>query len=263
MKIGFIGCGNMGGALASAVASAAENESDILLFDKDLSKAEQLAKKISATVSSGEDIAAECDLVFLGVKPNVLEKALEPLKGIFSKRSNFALVSMAAGVKIEKLAELSETDSIIRIMPNTPVSVGAGVVLYTVTEKAERFESGFLSALENAGVCIKMQEELIDAGCAVSGCGPAFVYLFIESLADGGVNCGLSRKDAMQLAANTVMGAAEMVLQKNEHPAKLKDDVCSPGGSTIAGVTALEKGAFRGTVQECVLKAFEKTKQLG
>lgn len=108
-----------------------------------------------------------------------------------------------------------------------------------------------------------MQEELIDAGCAVSGCGPAFVYLFIESLADGGVNCGLSRKDAMQLAANTVMGAAEMVLQKNEHPAKLKDDVCSPGGSTIAGVTALEKGAFRGTVQECVLKAFEKTKQLG
>lgn len=262
MKIGFIGCGNMGGAIATAVAASGDG-STLYLSDNNTARVESLAEKIGAAVSNNAKIAEGCDIIFIGVKPNMLEKVLSPLSDTLSSRSNCVLVSMAAGVTAEKIATLAKNSAVIRIMPNTPVSVGEGVILYTVTEAAEKYKAPFLAALQKAGSLVEMNESLIDAGCAVSGCGPAFVYMFIEALADGGVNCGLSRSDAMLLAAKTVMGAAKKVLLSGEHPAKLKDDVCSPGGSTIAGVTALDKGAFRGTVEECVLKAFEKTKQLG
>ncbi len=263
MKIGFIGCGNMGGALACAVADSGIFDMQLFLADTDCEKANALAEKIGATVVQGAKIAEECNIIFLGVKPAVVEKALSLLKAVLSSRNDCVIITMAAGVKAEKIAELSGNKAVIRIMPNTPVKVGEGVVLYTVTDAAQKYKNDFLAALTAAGSCVEITESLIDAGCAVSGCGPAFVYMFIEALADGGVNCGLSRNDSLLLAAKTVMGAAKTVLETGEHPEKLKDDVCSPAGSTIAGVAALEKGAFRGTVGECVMKAYEKTKQLG
>jgi pyrroline-5-carboxylate reductase len=173
------------------------------------------------------------------------------------------LVTMAAGLTMARIRELAGRDyPIIRIMPNTPVSIGKGVVLYTGADVSEADWAEFLAAMQPAGRLEELPETLIDAGSAVSGCGPAFVYLFIEALADGGVECGLPRDKALQLAAQTVSGAAELVLQSGRHPGALKDAVCSPGGTTIAGVHALEKGAFRALGMDAVRAAYDKTLSL-
>ena len=151
----------------------------------------------------------------------------------------------------------------IRIMPNTPVAVGEGMILYdansTVTDEQIRV---FLEGLSAAGCLDRIPERLIDAAGSLSGCGPAFVYLFAEALADGGVECGVPRDKAQLYAAQTLLGAAEMLLATGKHPGELKDAVCSPGGTTIAGVHALENGAFRATVSNAVTAAFEKTAKL-
>ena len=145
-------------------------------------------------------------------------------------------------------------------MPNTPASIGEGMILYTCGEGVTSQEQeAFLSAMSGAGRLTALPENLIDAGSAVSGCGPAFVDLFIEALADGGVACGLPRPAAMELAAQMVAGSARLVLESGRHPGELKDAVCSPGGTTIQGVRALEQRGFRGSVMEAVIAAYEKT----
>ena len=261
-KVGFIGAGNMGGALAKAAAKAEKVE--IYLADKDEAKALSLAEKIGATAVTAESIAKACDIIFLGVKPNVVAAALSPIADIISKRGA-TLVSMAAGVSIEKIEKCFNAPTpVIRIMPNTPAAVGEGMILYSrgraVTDDKV---SDFLSVMKAAGRLDLIDERLIDAGSALSGCGPAFVYMFIEALSDGAVECGLPRDKAMLYASATLSGAAKMVLESGTHPGALKDAVCSPGGSTIEGVHALEDGAFRATVINAVTAAFEKTKQLG
>ena len=149
-------------------------------------------------------------------------------------------------------------------MPNTPAAIGQGMILYTANDLVtEADEADFLNLMKEAGAFDRLPEQLIDAGSALSGCGPAFVYLFIEALADGGVKCGLPRDKALCYAAQTVSGAAQMVLTDGRHPGALKDAVCSPGGSTIEGVHALEDGAFRGAVMDAVAAAFKRTKELG
>ena len=164
--------------------------------------------------------------------------------------------------RLEKMAACDP--KVIRIMPNTPVSVGAGVILYSVNAKVNENEiAEFCKALSAAGVVDPIPEDKIDAASALHGCGPAFVYLFIEALADGAVACGLSRDAALRFAAATVSGAGEMVLQGGKHPGELKDAVCSPGGTTIQGVRALEEGALRGTVMDAVIAAYERTLELG
>ena len=257
MKYGFIGCGNMGGAVARAAAKAQGGEK-ILLADTDSKKAESLAGEIGAAVADAEKIAESCDYIILGVKPQGLEKLLKSI----SIPPKAVVISMAAGVELAKLSALAPGCSLIRIMPNTPVAVGKWIILYAAKAEAEEIE-GFLKLFEKAGTLIPLEERLIDAGTAVSGCGPAYVYLFIEALADGGVSCGLPREQALILAAGVAEGAAKMVLETGAHPAALKDAVCSPGGSTIEGVCALEDGAFRATAAKAVIKAYEKTKKLG
>lgn len=257
MKYGFIGCGNMGGALARAAAKAVGGE-QILLADTDLQKAKALAEEIGGGVAAAEEIAKNCDYIVLGVKPQGVEKLLKTIA--ISK--NAVIVSMAAGVELQKLEALTEGNPLIRIMPNTPVAVGKGVILYAAKAGEKEIE-GFLKLFGQAGKLIPLEERLIDAGTAVSGCGPAYVYLFIEALADGGVSCGLPREQALELAAGVVEGAAKMVLETGAHPGALKDAVCSPGGSTIEGVCALEQGAFRATTANAVIKAYEKTQKLG
>jgi pyrroline-5-carboxylate reductase len=148
-------------------------------------------------------------------------------------------------------------------MPNTPVSVGEGMILYATGETVTKAEEAeLLDALAGAGRLSPLPEYLIDAGSAVSGCGPAFVDLFIEALADGGVACGLPRKQAVEFAAQMVAGSARLVLESGQHPGALKDAVCSPGGTTIQGVRALENAGFRGAVIEAVIAAYEKNQDL-
>lgn len=261
---GFIGCGNMGGALASAAAKAIGGK-NIFLSDFIEEKAESLAEELFANKSDNKTIAENCKYIFLGVKPQVIFDTIKSISPTLKRRKDrYIVVSMAAGISIEAIEKAFGFNlPVIRIMPNTPAGVGKGIILYscddeiTVKER-EEFEEIF----SNAGITDRISEHLIDAASAVSGCGPAFVYLFIEALADGGALCGLPREKALSYAAETVKGAAEMVIKSGKHPGELKDNVCSPGGTTIEGVKALEMGAFRATTINAVSKAYEKTLRL-
>ena len=191
------------------------------------------------------------------------------LKGIApalkERKSAPVLISMVTGLDIARIQELAGGDyPVIRIMPNMPAAVGEGVIFYACSENCEKADvEAFLSYMAPAGRLFALEERLQDAGSAVAGCGPAFAAIFLESMADGGVACGLPRASAIQYAAQMMLGTAKMVLETNEHPGSLKDRVCSPGGSTIQGVRLLEERAFRGAVTDAVLAAYEKTKDLG
>lgn len=263
--IGFIGVGNMGSALARAAARAVAPER-IVLANRSREKAEALSKALSCRVATAAEVAETCELVFLGVKPQMLAGLLEDLQPALERRKTpVTLVSMAAGVRMAQIRALAGGDyPVIRIMPNTPVAVGQGVVLYDQTENVSvEAKALFLQAMGTAGLLDPLPEALMDAGSAVAGCGPAFADLFLEALADGGVLCGLPRAKAMTYAAQMLLGAAALALETEQHPGQLKDAVCSPGGSTIAGVKTLEQFAFRAAVIEAVEAACEKTKALG
>ena len=264
IKVGFIGAGNMGSALAKAAVSVSDTK--VYLYDKSEDKAKEVAKAIGAEFSSNEKIAKECDYIFLAVKPNIVPAAAGEIKDALFSRKDYAIVSMAAGVSLASLENaFSGADApIIRIMPNTPVSLGRGMTLWCRNEKVtDDLAKGFEKIMSNSGRLDSIPEKLIDAASAVSGCGPAFVYMFIEALADGGVECGLPRDKALIYACETLIGAAEMVKTGDKHPEELKDAVCSPGGSTIAGVHALEVGAFRASAANAVIEAYKKTLTLG
>ena len=258
MKYGFIGCGNMGGAIAAALSKATK---DILLADP--LKAEELSAQLGCACGSGEEAVA-CQRLFLAVKPQVMGAVLEGLRPVLAEKKPL-LITMAAGLEIATIEKFAGVKlPIIRIMPNTPVAVGKGVIQYCCNELVdEAVIADFLQDMRYAGIVDRIEEKLIDAACSLSGCGPAFVYLFIEALADGAVACGVPRDKALEYAAATAAGAAEMVLATGKHPGVLKDAVCSPGGSTIEGVKALEEHGFRGAVMDCVAAAFKRNKELG
>lgn len=263
-KAGFIGAGNMGGALAVAACKNGEAHR-IVLADNNAQKAQALAENCNCIAADNATVARESTFIFLGVKPQVLPMLLDEIAPVLAARNDrFVLVTMAAGISMESITNGANGDyPVIRIMPNTPVVLGEGMILYAVNEYVTpEEEHAFLSLMSAAGSFDKLDEKLIDAGSAVSGCGPAFAYLFIEALADGGVECGLPREKALRYAAQTVLGAAEMVLCTGKHPGELKDAVCSPGGTTIAGVHALEDGAFRSTAMDAVFAAYHRTKEL-
>ena len=257
---GFIGTGNMGGALARAMRKNVSGE-DLLLANRTPQKADALATEIGCKVSNNKTIAETADYIFLGVKPQMMAGLLEEIAPALSARSDrFILVTMAAGLTMARIREMAGGDyPVIRIMPNTPSSIGEGMILYSTSDDVTSRElEVFLLAMLGAGRLSSLPEHLIDAGSAVSGCGPAFVDLFIEALADGGVACGLPRVAALEYAAQMVAGSAKLILESGKHPGVLKDAVCSPGGTTIQGVRALEEGGFRGTVMNAVIKAYEK-----
>ena len=251
----------MGGALAGAISRNLENK--VYISDNNKEKATSFAAAIGAEVLDNKTLAATSDVVFVGVKPNYVSSVADEIKD--SLKEGAIVVSMAAGVALSKLlGYFGEDKKIIRIMPNTPVKVGLGVVAWCPSEKVKaEDEARFLSVMKPVGLCDKLPEALIDAECALAGCGPAFVYMFIEALADGAVSCGLPRDKAILYAAETLKGAAEMVIKTGEHPEALKDAVCSPGGATIEGVKALEVGGLRSACIDAVVKAYEKTKKLG
>jgi len=258
LTLGFIGTGNMGGALAVAAAKKTGNR--IILSNRSRYKAEELSRKIGGEVTDNAG-AAESDFIFIGVKPQMLADLGPELREALTRTDRErVIVSMAAVTSIARIRELfGERYPVIRIMPNTPVAVGQGIILYScgedVTEERERC---FLEAMSAAGRFVKIEERMMDAGACISGCGPAFVDLFIEALADGGVACGLPRALALELAAGTVYGSSGLVLETGKHPAQLKDEVCSPGGTTIQGVRALEQRGLRSAVMEAVIAAYKR-----
>ena len=263
VTFGFIGCGNMGGALAKAV-SKADFDKEIRLYDLDENKAKALANEVSGETADIQKIAAECKYIFIGVKPQVIADCLGSIENSLACSSaKPVIVSMAAGVAVSDIKRMSGYGSVIRIMPNMPVSVGSGVVLATADGVSDEDKALFEKSMSQAGLFDWIDEKFIDAASALSGCGPAFAYMFAQALADGAVACGLPRDKAILYAAGTLRGSAEMILQSGKHPEKLKDDVCSPGGSTIMGVKALEDEGMRGAAISAVIAAYNRTKELG
>ena len=259
-NFGFIGTGNMGGALARAARKVLSGD-QILLANRTAAKAEALAAELQCRVVNNETAAKEADYLFLGVKPQMMTAMLAELQPVLAaRRDRFVLVTMAAGLTITDIQRMAGGDyPVLRIMPNTPAAIGEGMVLYAPGAGVTETEvQTFLDAMAGAGRFSPLPEKLIDAGSAVAGCGPAFADLFIEALADGGVACGLPRAQALEFAAQMVAGSARLVLESGQHPGTLKDGVCSPGGTTIQGVRTLEAGGFRSAVMEAVIAAYEK-----
>lgn len=261
---GFLGCGNMGGALASALAKSIESNR-ILLCDANKDKACELSERLGANVADAKSIAEKCDFIFIGVKPQGFGELFSEISPILKNRSDkFVLISMAAGISISAVEKYAGCNaSVIRIMPNTPVSVGEGVVLFAANDSVSSQQlAEFKSAMAFSGMLDEIVEEKIDAASALSGCGPAFVYMFAEALADGAVECGLPRDKAMIYASQMILGSAKLLLESGKHPGQLKDSVCSPGGTTIAGVHALEDGSFRASAMNAVKQAYMRTLEL-
>lgn len=266
-KAGFLGCGNMGGALAAATARAV-GAKNAAVFDVNTKKAAELCEKSGTVLLSRDELLNNCEFIFLGVKPQMISAVFDEIRDTLRAAAEGekppVLVSMAAGVSIASLKErLGVSLPVIRIMPNMPVSVGEGVVLYTCDGVSDEVKERFKALSGEWGLVDEIDEAKIDAASCVSGCGPAFAYMFIEALADGAVSCGLPRDKAISYAASTLLGASKTVLLTGENPEKLKDDVCSPAGSTIEGVFALESGAFRKTAADAVRAAYKKTLELG
>lgn len=263
MTYGFIGTGNMGAALARALAKTVP-AADLYLCSRTAARAQTLADELGAHTAQAESVVRHCDTIFLGVKPQGMLPLLSSLYPLLEARQDKPLlVSMAAGITLSALEAAAPGCPILRIMPNTACAVGAGLTLYDCgTLVTESQLADFLSAMSASGRLEHLTESLIDAGSAVAGCGGAFACLFMEALADGGVVCGLPRDKANIFAAQMLLGAAELALESDAHFGAMKDAVCSPGGSTIAGVHALEEGGFRGTAMNAVIAAYRRTLEM-
>ena len=264
MKYGFIGCGNMGGALASAVCKA-KDPADVYVSNRTLGKAEKLSEALGCKLSSNSEIIRDADFIFLGVKPQMLKDLAAEINEDLKKRTGrFVLVNMAAGISIKDTKEIFRMDApVIRISPNTPVAIGEGITLFTASNEVTADEKEeFVSALKESGLVTEIPEKLHAIGGTLSGCGPAFTDLYIEALADGAVACGLSRSAAIEIASQMVVGSAKLILESGKHPAECKDAVCSPGGTTIQGVRTLEEKGFRAAAMDAVITAYEKNLSL-
>lgn len=262
-KAGFVGAGNMGGALAQAVCKKIGGE-NVIISCKTTEEAEETAKRLGCKNGTAEDVVKSSEFVFLAVKPQMISDVANQIKNALNENLGCIIVSMLAGVTTDTLNQYFGDRKIIRIMPNTPATVGEGMMLVAGNKNVSDWDiASFKDLMSMSGEIDDIPENLIDAATAVSGCGPAFVYMFIEALADGGVKCGLARDKAIKYAAQTLLGSAKMVLETGRHPEELKDAVCSPGGSTIAGVHSLEKGAFRNSAIDAVETAYKKTQKLG
>ena len=257
-KIGVIGCGVMGGAMAVALCKTAE----VFVSDVNREKAEAFAEAHGCTACDTKTIVSECDWFIFAVKPNCYKDLCKQILPVLNHRKEKPLViTLMAGVTRASLAAQGIDAPILRLMPNTPAQIGQGMIPYCTDENAicEEFEELF----RFAGRCDRVQEEQLDMACALSGCGPAYVCLMAEALADGAVALGFPREKAYLYAWQTLSGTAQLALEKKQHPGVLKDAVCSPGGATIQGVIAMEEGGVRAALIEAVRRAFEKSQEIG
>lgn len=254
--IGFIGAGNMGGALIRGVCRGTD-PAGVLIYDHNRDKMDALTAQTGcAAAESAAQVAGGCDILMLCVKPKVLPQTIEEIRPYLHTN---LIVSIAAGVTLEAMRGMLGDGPMVRIMPNTPAAVGRGVLLAAFDPSVDgEYREKLTALLAPCGSVEEVTEGELDEGTALTGCGPAFAYLFLEALADGGVQIGLSRQKAQRYAAQTLLGAAVMVLESGEHPGALKDAVCSPGGSTIVGVAELENRAFRAAAAQAVVAAYGK-----
>ncbi len=264
-KIAFLGSGNMAEALVKGLLAAGTAAPDeIVCAEPRAERREELRQRHGVAVVAGNLAAVQqADILVLSVKPQVIDALLEEIAPAVDARK--LVVSIAAGVPIAAIArKLGAATRIVRTMPNTPALVGAGATALARGAHATEADLGQAVALfEAVGTAVVVDEHLLDAVTGLSGSGPAFVFLAIEALADGGVKMGLPRHVAMALAAQTVVGAGRLVLETGEHPGKLKDQVTSPGGTTIAGVHALEAAGFRAALIAAVEAAAIRSRELG
>lgn len=264
MTLGFLGSGKMATALARGVIlSGAFAPRDLMVADTNLAVAAKLAADTGARrAERNDELAAASDALLLCVKPADALAALQECRGALSGK---LVISIVAGISIDQLAQAAGADvRIVRVMPNTPALVHAGAAAYAEGSTANEADAALTQKIFGAvGFVCRVREELLDAVTGLSGSGPAFVYLVIEALADGGVLMGLPRELALQLAAQTVAGAARMVRESGDHPALLRDQVTSPGGTTIAGIEALEAHGLRAALLAAVRAAAERSRELG
>ena len=265
MKIGFIGCGNMATAMLKGILKSGEvKNGDMIASAKSDKTREKIEKELGIQkADTNAQVVDFADVVFLAVKPQFLEEVLDEIKDNVKEGQIF--ISIAPGKTLQWLGEhLGEGTKIIRTMPNTPAMVGEGMsgVSYDenlFTDEEKQVIDGFFTSF---GKMEKVDEKLMDVVGSASGCSPAYVYMFIEALADGCVKNGLPRQAAYKMVAQAVLGSAKMVLETGKHPGELKDMVCSPGGTTIEGLAALEENGFRGAIIKACDANFEKNKKL-
>jgi len=262
MNLGFIGAGNMGSAILNGILKEGFLSADqIAITDKMPAQCAKFASQGVCVMEDNKSLVSACECVLLAIKPvytaQVIEEVYEQLQGKF-------VISIVAGWTYDMLSRaLPDTARFVRVMPNTPLAVGEGMSLISLRYRCTENEFAFAKQIfASAGKVAEVEDHVFVAATSISGCGPAFVYQFIEALADGGVRYGVPRTMAYELAAQTLIGASRMVLETGEHPGKLKDAVCSPGGTTIEGVYALEKGGMRAAVMDALGSTIEKTMKL-
>jgi len=264
MKLGVIGFGNIAKALVGGVVKSGYLEADhIYISSRSVDKIRSEVNALGCHVlNSNREVAEVADFLVLAVKPYQYEAVIQDVKDHMKK--DVVLVSVAAGVTIDMMRSFMERDTkIIRTMPNTPMQVGIGMTAVTPNDLIEESELNWVIKLfESVGRAVVVDENKMEAVIGACGSSPAFVYMMIEALSDGAVLKGLPRDQAIELAAQAVKGAAEMVLETGRHPGLLKDQVCSPGGTTIEGVSALESAGFRTAVIEAVRRTVDKAEAL-
>ena len=261
MKIGVIGVGHMGSTLAKVLS---ESDAEVLVCDHNQEKVDNIIASSKCVQAKAADICKTCEVVVLGMRPQDVGDFLTEQKDDLRGRRDLLIVTMAAGVKCEQIQSwLGEKVPVMRIMPNTPVEVGAGAIPYCLKDVDDKkLMAPVVSAFEKYAVVTEIDEQQMDAVCALSGSGPAFVYRFIEALAKAGEACGLSAEVSETLATQTVLGASRLAKNSANPPHELADAVCSPGGTTIEGVKVLDSSDFEETVKNCVYASCKRSEEL-
>lgn len=266
-SIGFIGAGNMAQALMNSFLAKGLVEAHLLMASAPSNRNLEKLPSGMRTTNDNNRLVKECDIIFLCVKPHLLTEMIEGLDPLERDHSPL-FISVVTGFDIctleQLLGSLIDAPRVVRTMPNTPCMVGQGCCVYTMgTNTNESDAKVVYSVLHSVGFCAEVPEYQMDAACGLAGSGPAYIYAAIEALADGGVKMGLPRHLSQHLAAHTVKGAASMVLQTGKHPGQLKDEVCSPGGTTITAMHSLEKNGFRNALMSAVEASANRSKELG
>ncbi|MCT4595353.1 MAG: pyrroline-5-carboxylate reductase [Anaeromicrobium sp.] len=263
-RIGFIGCGNMGGAMIGGIIkSGLVQPKNITVSDLDEKKLDHIKDSLGInTTTDSVELVNKSDIIILSVKPNIYDMVINSIKDNLTKDK--LIVTIAAGVSLNHMENLLGPNyKIVRTMPNTPALVSEGMSALCPNKNISKEELHMIRAIfESFGKAELVKESLMDSVIGVSGSSPAYVFMFIEAMADAAVLGGMSRDNAYKFAAQSVLGSAKMVLQTGMHPGKLKDMVCSPGGTTIEAVSVLEKEGFRSSVIQGILACIDKSKKM-
>lgn len=262
-KLGFIGCGNMGKAIAEGVLkSGLIKGEDMLICDHHPDRLTVLKDIYHAVFMNQKEVAKESDYLVIGVKPHMYAGVIQEIRDVV--KQDVVIINIAAGQTIDNVQSMFQSDiAVARVMPNTPAQVQAGMSALCFSEQvSEEDQRNIYDIFASFGRCEVLKESLVSAAGSASGASPAFVYMFIEAMADGAVRLGLPRDKAYVFCSQAVLGAAKMVLESGMHPGALKDAVCSPGGSTIEGVAILEERGMRSAVMDALLACQNKSKQM-